>query len=1222
MKRVATAALLGVALAAGITTPASAEDPPTTTRGGKAVSSHTITLVTGDVIRLVTYADGSQDAAVDGRTGKADNWDITEMDGQLHAIPAKAEPYLAAKVLDRDLFNLTELVASGYDDASRKHLPVLATYGKSVRAAAARQPEGATKDKTLPSINGAALEVAKDKATAFWDATVQEGRNKLDGGLAGIWLDRKVKATLDRSVPQVGAPKVWASGFDGTGVKVAVLDTGIDDTHPDLAGRVKLKANFTEEADAYDDHFHGTHVASTIAGTGTAGGGKGVAPGADLLVGKVLDQHGDGTESQVIAGMEWAVAQGAEIVSMSLGAPATDGTDPMAKAVDRLSESGTLFVVAAGNNGRARTINTPGSATSALTVGAVDGNDALAPFSSRGPRRGDNALKPDITAPGVDITAARTHPRDGSTEWTPYLDASGTSMATPHVAGAAALLKQQHPGWKGRQLKAALMSSATPNQANSVYEQGAGRLDADRAHRQSVQVSHGSLDFGFHDWPHDPAAAPIVRTLTYTNPGAQEVALTVAPSGPFTPDATTLTLPANGSAELKVTYNATAVEPGNHSGWLTAAAQDGTVVRTALGAVKEGEMYDVRVPVLARNGQPADAGTVELWGVDTPYFQEVRLRDDPAPVFHVPPGRYSLMAFAGKLDASGRWSVEFSVLGNPELEVRADMTVTLDARQANPVRISTPKESEARSIRVGYRREAGGRGMTHSGLLIGFYDTIYASPTPQVTTGFFEFYSKWDLMAPDIKAEVNGTALDLEVMGVIDSVRFDGRARLPVTYVGSGHPEDYAGKRMRGRLALVKRTDGVDYADQVRNAADAGAQAVLVFNDRPGVLAGYVYDGKIPAFWTGQDEGQRLLGLLEKGTVQLALEGIPYSPYLYEGIFPEQGRIPEKLTYEISPRTASRAIARYTSSGTGSDHYFMARFYKRPYRDAGFVSAFDFPAPFVREEWVTGGDTVWNQEVIEGKDFSLGNAFYTGRQTHTAGQQLETTWLGAVLRPGPADFDFTDQTPQPPSRHEGDGLFFSIAGALDSSSAHLLPYAMGANGTSRARLYRNDELIAEEGTLNRQVFTVPPEPAAYRVELDQEHDGTEWALSTKASTAWTFTSERPAQGAAQLPLLFVDYNLGLDLHNTAPRRLPYTFGLKIGHRLPQGPKMARAKIWASFDDGATWQETKTHGRDGTYTVDVRHPARGGSGFVSLRVEAADSAGNSVKQTVIRAYRLR
>ena len=322
-----------------------------------------------------------------------------------------------------------------------------------------------------------AVRQPKQSTAEFW-AAHRGGR---------VWLDGMRRPSLDVSVPQIGAPAAWQAGYTGAGVPVAVLDTGIDATHPDLRRRVAATKNFTADPDIRDTDGHGTHVASTIAGTGKASRGRytGVAPGANLLVGKVCAGSGC-PESAILAGMEWAAAAGAKVVNLSLGGPDTAGDDPLELAVERLSaEYGTLFVVAAGNDGGygAETVSSPASATAALAVGAVDDQDALASFSGRGPRVHDAALKPEIVAPGVDILAARSRYSQRGKRGDRYVSLSGTSMATPHVAGAAALLAQQHPDWTGTQLKATLVGSAKPLEGAEVYEQGAGRVDAAQGHR-------------------------------------------------------------------------------------------------------------------------------------------------------------------------------------------------------------------------------------------------------------------------------------------------------------------------------------------------------------------------------------------------------------------------------------------------------------------------------------------------------------------------------------------------------------------------------------------------------------------------------------------------------------------------------------------------------------------------------------------------------------------
>ena len=175
---------------------------------------------------------------------------------------------------------------------------------------------------------------------------------------------------------------------------------------------------------------------------------------------------------------------------MSLGGDTDDGSNPLALAVNELSAtSDSLFVVAAGNNGGngPSTVTSPGSADAALTVGAVDVHDVMAGFSSRGPRFRNGALKPEVVAPGVDVTAARA----AGTELGPVVDdayttISGTSMATPHVAGLAAMLKQHHPDWDGEQIKSVIANSTVPVADATGFDAGTGRVDAIEAIEQDV----------------------------------------------------------------------------------------------------------------------------------------------------------------------------------------------------------------------------------------------------------------------------------------------------------------------------------------------------------------------------------------------------------------------------------------------------------------------------------------------------------------------------------------------------------------------------------------------------------------------------------------------------------------------------------------------------------------------------------------------------------------
>jgi serine protease AprX len=288
-----------------------------------------------------------------------------------------------------------------------------------------------------------------------------------------------VYTCLDLSVPLVRAPQVWEAGYSGRSVRVAVLDTGLDTGHPDFAGRVVALTDFTGEG-VRDEHGHGTHVAGIAAGAGHTY--RGVAPEADLYVAKVLHRDGSGYMSEVLAGLDWAVQQRAQVVNISLGGVGPcDGTDALSAACDAAVDHGVVVCVAAGNYGPgASTVGPPGCARKPLTVGACSKQDVIAPFSARGPT-GDGRIKPDLLMPGVSVASCRAQ---GTTMGTPvdslYTLSSGTSMAAPHATGAVALLLEAFPDLSAAELKQRLVDAAQ-DLGLDPNAQGGGRADAHRA---------------------------------------------------------------------------------------------------------------------------------------------------------------------------------------------------------------------------------------------------------------------------------------------------------------------------------------------------------------------------------------------------------------------------------------------------------------------------------------------------------------------------------------------------------------------------------------------------------------------------------------------------------------------------------------------------------------------------------------------------------------------
>ncbi|WP_173918387.1 S8 family peptidase [Halobacillus sp. Marseille-Q1614] len=280
--------------------------------------------------------------------------------------------------------------------------------------------------------------------------------------------DQEAKALAQTSPPgisQINADDVQATGNTGSGVKVAVLDSGIEAGHEDL--NVAGGASFvSSEPDPFDDlNGHGTHVAGTIAGVDNNVGVLGVAPDVALYAVKVLNGEGSGAYSEIAAGIEWAIANDMDVINMSLGGSV--GSSALKEAVDNAYESGILVVAAAGNSGKFGPFNTigyPAKYDTAMAVGAVDSSNKVASFSSRG-----NEL--EVMAPGVDILS--------SVPENSYDSFNGTSMASPHVAGVAALVMADDSSLSNQEVRNLLNETATP--LGDSFDYGNGLVNAEAA---------------------------------------------------------------------------------------------------------------------------------------------------------------------------------------------------------------------------------------------------------------------------------------------------------------------------------------------------------------------------------------------------------------------------------------------------------------------------------------------------------------------------------------------------------------------------------------------------------------------------------------------------------------------------------------------------------------------------------------------------------------------
>ncbi len=1076
---------------------------------GRVVS---VTLITGD---RVTVRDGAA-ASVEPGPGRAGTrFVVQRVAGHLFVIPSDALGLVRAGTVDRRLFDVTALVGFGYDDR-RADLPLIVTSPVGERSAAgvrtAVAAGGARVVREVPALGALAVRADKKAATRVWAGLTTGGPSarSLRGGVQRVWLDGKYRPTLDTSVAQVGAPAAWRAGLDGKGVTVAVLDTGIDATHPDLAGQVTAQRTFTEGAEDDRDRVgHGTHVASTIAGTGKASGGRyrGVAPGAKLLDGKVCVDRGC-EESWILAGMAWAAAEKrADVVNMSLGGPDTPEVDPIEQAVNDLSaRHGTLFVISAGNSGADASVGSPGSADAALTVGAVSKKDQLAGFSSRGPRVGDDAVKPDITAPGVEIMAARsTHSDLPTAPVEGYTSMSGTSMAAPHVAGAAAILAQQHPTWTPQQLKTTLMGSAKPAAKTGVFAQGAGRVDVARAVTQTVSSEPGSVSFGRQLWPHSDDT-PVTRTLTYRNSSSRAVSLKLvvratgpdgrpAPAGVFTLGATSVTVPAGGQAQVSLTADTRVKGPdGFYTGHVEAVAGSLRVV-TPFAVHREVESYDVTFEHIERDGSPADVYDTTLIDLLRAAFYNVS-RPDGTVKMRLPKGRYGLVSTIVSGDEEAG---DITMLVRTRLDVDRTQRVVLDARTGRPVSVTVPDKDAVPAL---------------------------VASSAIFSTGDSDFTSS----------------------ALVD--RFD---RLYAAQVGPTDP-------VKGFYSQVDTT--------------------LVKRDAQGTFAN--------------------------------------SPYSYHLTWFRQGTMLAGLQRTLAARDLATIRATYARQAEGVKGA-RSTFPVPPFDGLSWAAVVPFDLPFRQTVYVNsdGGlrwDSMFEEQAPRPGDHpdTVGMT-YQPPKVYQAGRTYQETWNRAVFAPTVANAKDPDEWA---SRTEN----------LIAVGVPLFADGSGRAGTStttstRTALYRNGTKVGEAAESYAE-FTVPRAAADYRLEMSARR-GAPHVLSTQEQATWTFRSGHVGGGKpSRLPLSTVRFTPPLDLHNSAPAGRLFSVPVTVDRHPGSGAQaMKSLTVEVSYDDGRTWKTVPVLKQPGSNQLAavLEHPER--AGFVSLRAKATDKAGNTVTQTVVRAYRI-
>ncbi|WP_341998601.1 S8 family serine peptidase [Microbacterium sp. LWH7-1.2] len=1247
---------IGLATLPAAASPAPAAPPAT---GATAGDSHTVTLITGDRVTVTDMSDGTHTVSVDTAIDGA-GVQTYEVGDDLHVIPSAAMPYLATGALDEDLFNVSLLIDYGYDDASVDATPIIIEQDGATAQTFAAPVPGIEVQAPLESIGGAAATLGHGDAAAAWQSlTASSARSfsatpSLSGGIEAIHLDGKVRATLDSSVPYIDAPGAWAQGYTGEGVTVAVLDTGYDDTHPDLQGHVLADSkSFVpgEEVDA-DPNGHGTHVASTIAGTGAASGGthRGVADGAELLVGKVLGADGSGQDSWIIEAMEWA-AQRAPIVSMSLGSSeASDGKDLMAESLNQISEeTGALFVVAAGNAGAAETIGAPGSAKEALTVGSVDDpSGSLSYFTSQGPLARSGAMKPDVTGPGSNVTAARSADSRGDG---PYATMSGTSMATPHVAGAAAILLGAHPDYTADQLRAALASSAL-DLGYTPYQGGTGVINVAAALDAPV-VASGSGDFGMLAWGQEPA--PVTRTIDYTNRTDAELTVALEPTlsdttpgdgnepGPLSAaiafdalnvDAGSLTIPAGETRSVTMTVDPSKVPAGTQlSGALVGLVGGEAVTRTALGTIAEAERYDLTLTATDFDGNPTTTYAF-LWNPATQFAEPILV--DGATTLRLMKGDYSIVSF---MELNRTPDTIASVLvGEPTLELDGDKSVAFNARVAKQVTLDVGTDGLESVFR---RMDVKVDDFMASAAMPVWTDEMWAQPM-KIDDADFDFTTRWRQQTPLLTVTAGKKQLDLIVQP--GSTLLEGSFKATAVDAGAGRPEELAAAHVDGRIAVATRSEELSASQQAANAAAAGAKLLILVNDEDGEFSTWVgsevdySDVAIPIAGVSGVEGRELLAQLgaeKKAT--LSVVGVPTTDVVYDIAEYADGEIPSDMAYKHSSKDLARIDTRF--HGQKEE---LAEFRYDFVPGAQYGNGFPFRAQrgMDRTEWVNTDQLRWNQWVAV---TSVMWEIRDMQTTYERGERTSEEYFGGIVRPYVATgfwvpYRVSDyaQVNIPSWADGGDAQHTGTFDTwIEPSTVH-----------QSTDLYLDGQLVKQTEHQGANIFDLPDGEQRWRVVSTATHDGSHLGGSTKTVSDWSFTSEGKLGdwNNRLLPLIQAYYHVDVNVDNLVgegrKKGSAIQLGLELGHvagTVPAGA-ITEATLEARAQNGE-WKPVKLTSAktdaptgavegDGDIFVKSRAwvsgftaqiPVSDEGGWVDLRVTAEDGEGNTFTQEIEKAF---
>jgi hypothetical protein len=747
-----------------------------------------------------------------------------------------------------------------------------------------------------------------------------------------------------------------------------------------------------------------------------------------------------------------------------------------------------------------------------------------------------------------------------------------------------------------------------------------------------VTVSDGALSIGRVA----DDARPVTRTLTYRNtsdrPAVLWLSTEVTGTGARSDQRPALSLwppllvvPAGGQASAELRLSPALTRPGGYAGHIVARdlRNPSAEVHTATTFTVEGPLRTVTVTGVDPDGQPS-AGSVELWSAETGEAHYGFMFDGTT-TLEVPDGLYTVVTTLETRDDNFR-TTSLTIAGEPELTVRRDTTLRYDARDAEPVRVTTPREADLDRFRVNWYRRVGDRSFA-SIAGTGLTGTaLYTLPSRRATIGSFEVSTVWQLEQPLLTASVpgpDGFRIEPSPWFAPWADPYTGEESVPVVDAGSGTPEEFAAVDIEGKVALVTRREGWgELAAQAEAAARAGALMLLAHNDRPGGWHEGLGATGLPVYLIEQAAGERLRDLLAADPdLALDLFGVPDATYSYHLVFPEP-RIPAGRTYHAADHPTATVVSDFRES---SDRMGRREWWIPYVGSSPFASGFSLPrnGPVVRTEYISTDGVRWNRFGQPHGEFL--NVYWTwsGIRQYQPGQTYREQWWGPLTRPGVPPLSGLEQVGVPVTRFRDAIRIIMRHYLYDNGRASGTIYEHPVLGdTSELVLRRGGEVLGKSSWPEVQ-FTVPPDEAEYELELRVANGPGNFSdISVRTESTWRFRSGRPEQPSSVLPLVQVDYHLDAGSYNEVPAGVPYPLLIDPGYQPgATGPAGFTVSVEVSYDGGGSWATAPVTPADAGMLQATIPAAPAETGFADVRVVATDAAGNRLTQQIDQAWRI-